>query len=115
MTREKFSLLEKRHPKDAKSDTDAAHILKLRQQARELSAENNKLVHQLWDVEQQLTKKNLSATQRTELIELKSGIDEKIAQEHYIERINKLLEQIEKLEIRLYGHSEVNKNSPYDL
>lgn len=115
MASEKFSLLEKKYPEDAKSGIDNEHILKLRQQARDLRAENNKWVNQLWDIAQQLTKKDLSPTKRNELHDLKAGIDKKISEESYIERINKLLDEIQTLEISLYGHSEVNSNSPYPL
>jgi len=115
MSPKKFTLLDKKHVESAQSGKDDKHILSLRKNARVLQAKNNELAKQLWDVEFKLIKQDIGPEQLTQLTQLKETITQKLIEENYVDKINRLLEVIQTLEISLYGHSDVNGNSPYTL
>lgn len=115
MSKEKFTLLDKKYPEGDKSNTDNSRILELKKKARDLREKNNNLIKQLWDVDFDLNKPGLSTEQRAHLTRLKDRINQEIVNKNYPPKIKLLLEDIQKLELSLYGQSKVNSNSPYTL
>lgn len=96
-------------------DAIRADIYKTRAQARILRDENNKLVEQLWDIETALTDVSIDPQKHKVLMDEKNKITGKISSKDYLKELNVLLEKIIQLETKIYGHSEINSNSPYVL
>lgn len=90
--------------------TKTQEIKMLREQASLLLKENNTIVDELWDIEQQLIQTTESA--KSKLLQEKNELTTKLNQENYIKRIDDLKKQIYKLEIELFGKSNILKNSP---
>jgi len=116
MKNQKFELLKKKYPEDAAGkDGDNEEIKLLRGTARALREENNKVVHELWDISFKLKndKSPLAPEERASLLKSQKELADK--SEKYIQQLNDLREQIKQMEIKLYGVSEINSNSPYEL
>lgn len=112
MSREKFTLLDRKYPENEASSTSDARVLAMKKEARELRDINNALVRKIWDLDAELSTPDLSPEKKELLLESKNKIISDIASNNYLDKVNKLLSEIEKLEITLYGSSEVNSDSP---
>lgn len=112
MSREKFTLLDRKYPENDASLTGDARVQAMRAEARELRDKNNSLVRQIWDLETELRTPGLSNEQKDLLSKTKKTISNEILNEKYIDRVNALLNEIEHLEIALYGRSDVRSDSP---
>ena len=89
-------------------------VAELRSLARGYRDANNKIVSELWDIEQRLVKP-IDAKDKTELMTEKENLNSQLKKEKYLEKLNELLEEIKNLEISLYGASDIGKHSPYIL
>lgn len=112
MSREKFTLLDRKYPENDASLTDDARVQAMRTEVRELRNKNNRLVRQIWSVEMKLRTPGLSNEQKNLLKKEKETINNEILSEKYIGRANALLNKIEQWEIVLYGSSDVISDSP---
>ena len=113
MKKTKFTLLQKQQPGDV-GDSPEGRIEQLRTIARSYIEANNKLVRQIWDLEQQIVQNN-DAEMIERLTEEKNTISSLIMVEEYRTKIGELLEEIKTLEMSLKGYSDVGNNSPYRL
>lgn len=90
------------------------YISALRTLAKKYIAANNDLVNQVWDKDLSLTN-STDIKQREILRNSINQLTQQIAKENYLEIIDFLLKEIRKLEISLYGSSDVGNSSPYKL
>ncbi len=110
---DKFTLLERNYPED-EIDADHQHIRDLRNEARALREEHNVLVHQVWDIDDRISKSKDTAN--IELLEKeKAALLTKIEASGNVEKVKELVEEIKALEIAVDGHSDINDHSPYIL
>ncbi|WP_058533281.1 hypothetical protein [Legionella saoudiensis] len=87
----------------------------LRSKLKALIEENNNITKQIWDIDFQLNNAELSETQRAELMALSEELNKQISKGDYAHRIDEFKQQIIDLEMELYGHSDLDSNSPYSI
>ena len=113
MKKNKFDLLRKRNCEGV-SDLNSARVIELRAMAHGYQDINNKLVGELWDIEQKLVQLK-GEEGRSALIRVKTELSNQIETGGYVKKIEALCEEIKTLEMALYGFSELDSSSPYQL
>ncbi len=91
------------------------YIAQLRAEARVARDANNVLMQQIWDINHQLLDANLKSDVKDNLLQQKRAVERELQEKQYSETFDKLLVDIEKLEIELYGQSDLSSHSPFQL
>ena len=109
MTSKDSSILFSGPPSDERVNPE--HIKKLRDVACQYRDKNNALVNQIWALEMRLGNPQ-PGDDSDALMKEKAELSAQIAVEAYAEKVQDLIQEIKRLEIALYGHSEVDSDSP---
>lgn len=96
-----------------KEDGDAKEIEALRAKARQYRDANNSLANKIRDLDSRIRK--APEVEKAPLREEREQLSLDMRREAYDKKYDKLIEEIIEKEIALYGYSELNTSSPYQL
>lgn len=111
MSSEKFELLKELLLAHKMSPQDT--VIELRQLLKKVLDDNNHLIDQKWQIDIELAKDHGEDSQQ--LLERQIKIENEIKQKDYNSKITQIKDEIYRLEMELYGHSDIGSKSPYKL